>query len=1012
MIHNRFFFRLVVGGFGSELNLRRPSLLKSASSLVLLLSIVPMALAQGTGNISGYVRDAYSGGALPDTAVTVMMTEQHTTRTTHTDAQGFYDFVAIPAGHYIITFEAHGFKKEVRSDIELTASQDVRADVQLTDGDFQIEVGVPQQPPQGPLRAMTDPGVVTTRQLTTPAGASSVFQGKVYATAFGKNSSDLWVLTNTEVIQMDWLRNEVKVRLKLPGNPGLQGLRYDPVANAPLITLAKPTKKGVAPQAKLGLEKGIPPQAKLGLALMTVENGVLQTVAEWPGSYLAGSPGIARSTNINGQRLAVVPALHDDKLAIIDLNGHRFLREIPTGIAPFAAVLNNAGTVAFASNWGGRIPVPGDLTAATGRNPDAADKVVVDKRGIAASGTVTRLDLNDFTVAGSIPAGLHSTALALDEARHRLYVANTNSDSLTVVDTTTGHVLRTIRVQPFSTVVTGVAPTAIAVSTDGSLLYVACGGINAVVVLQASTGKILGMIPTAWYPNDLSLSPDGKYLAVSSLLGVGSGWRGTPERRFVHANRGAVAVVPIPNDLTLAGYTIEVAENNHMHLGNPHFFADGPHVSRAVAIPSHPGEPSLIDHIVYIIKENRSYDQVFGDLHMGNGDPSLVMYGPDITPNQHRLAEQFVLLDNFYAAGGNSADGHQWATQANETDYTLWPGYLGRSYPFDGTDPLAYSNGGFIWEAALKAKKSVRVYGEFAPAVYAEFEPKMPNFDNNDLSIRSKLLNEWREGNKDFSNRWKVTSPIPSLQRVLSPDYPPFSCLIPDVVRAQLFLNDLKKWEDKGSMPNLVIMTFPNDHTMGTWPGISTPAAMVADNDYAVGQIADALSHSKFWNKMLILVVEDDAQSGVDHVDGHRTVALAISPYIRRKSVDSTMYSHPSMLKTIELVLGIPPLSLFDLIATDMRASFQDEPDLTPFHAEEPKQSLFEMTPPLTALRGSAKRDALASTAMNFSIPDAAPTGKLNRILWNASKGATVPYPTSRHGAFAPLSVDVDDADR
>ncbi len=422
------------------------------------------------------------------------------------------------------------------------------------------------------------------------------------------------------------------------------------------------------------------------------------------------------------------------------------------------------------------------------------------------------------------------------------------------------------------------------------------------------------------------MSADGKLLAVGALLGAGSGWRDAPSKRFVHAYRGSVAVVDIPDDAQLASYTTAVAENNHMRIGPASAPAKAA-ASKPVAIPARSGDPSLIEHVVYIIKENRTYDQLFGDLSKGNGDPSLVMFGEDVTPNHRRLADQFVLLDNFYATGGNSGDGHQWATQANETDYCLWPGYLGRSYPFDGADPIAYAQGGFIWDAALRMKKTVRIYGEYAGRMR---EPASRE--------RVRLLERWK--GDTFEKEWSITAPIASLNRILAPQYPAYTNAIPDVVRARIFLRDLAEWERAGSMPNLVVLQLPSDHTFGTSPGLTTSKAMVADNDLALGQIVEGLSKSRFWAKIAILIVEDDAQNGVDHVDGHRTIALAVSPYVRRGHVDSTFYSHQSMLKTIELILGLPTMSLFDLIAHDMRASFTDVANREPYEAVTPKQSL------------------------------------------------------------------------
>jgi hypothetical protein len=415
-------------------------------------------------------------------------------------------------------------------------------------------------------------------------------------------------------------------------------------------------------------------------------------------------------------------------------------------------------------------------------------------------------------------------------------------------------------------------------------------------------------------------------------------------------------------------------------------------------VPVRAGDPTPIEHVVYIIKENRTYDQVFGDIGKGASDPSLVMYGQKVTPNQHRLARDFVLLDNFYATGGNSGDGHQWLTQANETDYCMWPGYVGRSYPFDGTDPIAYAKNGFLWDYALRAAKTVRVFGEYAGSL-------------NDGSDRLGLLEKWKSG-ADFTAHWKIEAPLEPLNKILAPNYPPFSTAVPDMIRAQIFLKEFASWERAGRMPNLTIVQLPSNHTRGTTPGMSTPEAMVADNDLALGRIVEALSKSPFWKSMAIFVVEDDAQNGVDHVDGHRTVALVVSPYARRGEVDSTMYSHPSMVKTIELILGLPTMSLFDLIANPMGASFQEEPDFAGFVAEIPEQSLYAVNPQLKALRGPARKAAADSAKMRFDVPDAAPSGRLNRILWNAARGWQTAYPGARRAAFVPPGLELDDDER
>jgi YVTN family beta-propeller protein len=616
---------------------------------------------------------------------------------------------------------------------------------------------------------------------------------------------------------------------------------------------------------------------------------------------------------------------------------------------------------------------------------------VIDARGIASTGTVTRVDLVMGTAMQSIAVGLHPTAIVWHEASSRVYVANGNQDSISVIDTQKNAVVETFALQPFSRKTPGIAPTALAISDDGKTLYAACGGINAIVVLNAADGKQKGMIPTAWYPVSVAVS-DGK-IAVGTLLGVGSGWRDDPKRRYVHANRGAIHVLDAPGASELASFTNAVRVNNRMAA--PPVEARPRASAKSAPVPERAGEPSTIEHIVYIVKENRTFDQVFGDLGKGNGDASLTMFGEEVTPNQHKLAREFVTLDNFYAAGGNSADGHQWLTQANETDYCLWPGYEGRSYPYDGSDPLAPAAGGFLWESAQKFKKAVRIFGEYAG------ETSTPR------AARAEMLKQWKDG-ADFSAKWNITAPIAPMNAILQKNFPAYSTNIPDVVRAQIFLGELKRWES-GAMPNLTLVQLPSNHTQGTTAGASTPKAMVADNDYALGQIIDALSHSKFWKKMQIFVIEDDAQNGVDHVDGHRTVALAVGPYVRRGAVDSTFYSNPGMVKTIELMLGLPSMSLFDLIAQDMRASFTDKPDFAPYTVQQPRHDLFETNPPLRALRGEARKAAEESARMEFDSPDRAPAEKLNRILWWDAKGFSMKYPSLKRSVFAPLALDADD---
>src|SRR5260221_4826886 len=637
---------------------------------------------------------------------------------------------------------------------------------------------------------------------------------------------------------------------------------------------------------------------------------------------------------------------------------------------------------------------------------------------MAMGGSVSVVDLDAGTVVKDIPVGRHPTGLVLNDRGCHAYVGEGVSDSVRVIDTKRDVVETTIAIAPFRERQTGLAPTALALSPRGDTLYVALGGANAVAMYDISAGptkaRLLGLIPTAWYPASLDVSPDGRFLAVGALLGAGSGvgTSGGKVGRYVHAVRVSVNVLAVPSAAELAAYSTAVAANNRLTPAS----SNGTNVIVAGnvprAVPERPGDPSLINHVVFIIRENRTYDQILGDLGRGASDTSLVMYGRDVTPNAHALSEQFVTLDHFFASGGNSADGHNWLTQANETDYPMWPLYFRRSYPSEGEDPLAHSAAGFHSESAVARNKSVTIFGEYAPSprtsLASQREQMMGHYlaRPSDYAYHRELLRE----------RYNTHSQIASLDRLLVPEYPGWTQEAPDVVKAGDILYHLAQWESASDMPNLVMIILPNDHTEGTTPGWCTPRACVADNDFALGKIVEGLTKSSFWKDMAILVVEDDAQNGVDHIDGHRTVALAISPYSRHGSVDSTFYVQPSMVKTVELMLGLPAMSIFDLVATDMRASFTDVADLTQYRALEPNQSLLDKNRRATSFTGphagAERRAALASARMRFDQPDAAPSDKLNRLLWHNAKGWQTPYPAVRRALFFPMSLDIADEDR
>ncbi len=869
-----------------------------------------------------------------------------------------------------------------------------------------------QAPAQSPAREIRDPGVIATGQRITPAGVQSVFTGKVGGVRFGASSQDIVVAVPGSVQHVAWRDNRVIARARVDGRPGIFALAIDVVAHRVLsssvgrLVTTGPSARRSPAVAQLEIFDG---NASGDSVAAAANSGTL-------GDYMAGAPAVALRPGPDGRRLAVVPLPANDSLAVIDADSGSLIRKVALGVEPIAAVISADSRVAYVTILGGAKPRPGQRTAT--QCCDARSEAIrVDERGIALPGSVARVDLTTDSVT-EITVGRHPTALAWDDAGGKLYVAAGNSDSIAVVDTRAAAVVAYIAIAPFRDRRPGLAPTAIALSPDNATLYITLGGVNAVAVYDVRNTPVLrGLIPTSWYPSSIDASSDGKYIAVGSLFGPGAG-TGTlhgKTSRYVFATRGAVNVVPVPTDAELVGYTTAVSENDRLALASSVAAPANIGVAAARAVPQRPGDSSLVNHVVFIVRENRTYDQVLGDHDMGSHDSSLVMYGREVTPNAHALAREFVTLDHFFANGGNSADGHQWLTQANETEYPMWPLYYGRSYPSEGIDALAYSSGGFLWEAAQNANESVTVFGEYAPSI-----------PNSSDSVRRAMFARYNEHPSDVGQhremlkaRYNTHSEIPSLDRALVREYPGWTQEVPDVVKAGDVLAHLSDWESAHAMPNLVMIVLPNDHTEGTSAGWCVPRACVADNDYALGKIVEGLSGSSFWKDMAIFVVEDDAQDGVDHVDGHRTVALAISPFIKRGTVDSTMYTQPSMVKTIELMLGLPSMSIFDLVATDMRASFiapGEAPNLAAYTAVAPQVSLLDENPRPASIQGRYARErrnaATASARMDLDSPDEAPSQQLNRILWHDAKGWGVPYPAVKHAMVFPYSVDVADEDR
>lgn len=609
----------------------------------------------------------------------------------------------------------------------------------------------------------------------------------------------------------------------------------------------------------------------------------------------------------------------------------------------------------------------------------ASGKIYVSLWGGAA---VAVVDANSFQLVRTIPVGDHPNMMLLDRQSARLFVACANTDEVCVIDTRSDQLLDRINLQPYPGAPFGSTPNGLALSADQKTLYVANATNNDVAVIDVSgrSGhQVKGLIPVGWYPTAVACIQHTLYVANGKGMiskpnpkgpGPYSGRKGNLEY-IANLFNGVLSIVAEPDERTLAAFTKQVVANNGFNE-TQHRLAEGPQPVAAQVIPRRLGEPSLIKYVIYIIKENRTYDQIFGDLAQGNGDPSLCLFGREVTPNHHALAEEYVLLDNFYVDAEVSADGHEWSMGAIATDFVekTWPSsYSGRGlpYPAEGSFAAAFPSNGYIWESVGRKGLSYRSYGEF-------------------IEI---------EGDSMVARH-------PALVGHFSQNYRSWDMDYPDTLRAAAFIKELVEFEKNGQMPSFLILRVINDHTYGTSPGKLSPRAMVADNDLALGRIVEAVSKSRFWPETAIFVLEDDAQNGPDHVDAHRSPALVISPYVRRGHVDHTLYDTVSMLRTMEMILGVHPLSQYDAAAFPMVTCFTDKPDFKPYTSLRPTVSMSERN---TATSWGAD----ASLRMDFSREDATPEFELNEIVWKSVKGADseMPMPIFRRS----MAGDDDDDD-
>jgi len=652
-------------------------------------------------------------------------------------------------------------------------------------------------------------------------------------------------------------------------------------------------------------------------------------------------------------------------VVVFDTDTHQIVTRIAVENTPYQLLLSPDGKHLFVSNW--------------------------------SSESISVIDTETNKVIRSIHVGMNPNDMVLS-ADGRIFVASSNDNTVYVLDTRKLQVIERLSTTQTPLAPEGSTPDALAIDNAHHLLYIANADNNSIAVARIENrehSSVVGFIPTGWYPSALA------YSALHNALYIGNtkGEAGHPDPKGPHSplssgprpdidprKRGEESVHTVQtgsieylslNNLPkkLATWTRQVTENTPY---NDSLLSEARPPQSPSIIPQQVGADSPIQHVIYIIKENRTFDQVFGDLPNVNGDPRLTIFGEKVTPNQHALAKEFVSLDNLYCEGEVSVDGHFWSDSAYATDFNekQWPALYADRSAGGYKDRAVVPSAGHLWDLAKRKGLTYRSYGENSSRA------STANGDVSAVAPGSEALVGHMA--KDFPNGLKVMR---------------------DTEKMKVFLRELKVYDNNFDsadankrLPNFTIMSLPEDHTNGTVPGSYTPIAMVANNDYAIGQLVDAVSHSRYWPTTAIFIIEDDAQDGADHVDARRTVGLVISPYVKRKTVDSTLYSTSSMIRSMELLLGLPPMSQYDAAAMPMYASFGTTPLVTPFNVIQPLVDVNEMN---TEKSYGAKE----STKMDFSEPDRAPMYALNEIIWKSIKGADSPMPAPVH-RFRPL-VDV-----
>ncbi|WP_206791273.1 alkaline phosphatase family protein [Amycolatopsis sp. MtRt-6] len=845
-----------------------------------------------------------------------------------------------------------------------------------------------------------DGQVVAADQYLDPIGDRLVVNsGKIMASALSPDGSHLAALTTdggialTVVDLEHWqvqqlVGNSATADLRIPGNDvGQEGPSYSPDGRT--LWLAQTdgyTRFTVNPDGTVAAPAAvrIPADgAKHGL--------VAQAVFSPDGSTVYSA--------VNGQ----------NRVVALDAATGAIKQSWAVGNAPRDLV--RVGSKLYVSNEGGRPARPGEPTLNSYNTQVPASGFT----GATTSGTVSVVDLaHPAATPKSIDVGLHPTALSF--SRGALFVTNTASDTVSVIDTGRDQVVQTIATQPWPEAAVGYEPDGVTLTGDGHLL-VTLGRANAVAVYRYQGPQepvsYVGLLPTDYFPT--SITTAGPDVLVANTRGVDARRPATAAGHGTHDTTASLQKFRLPADNAIRGYTAKVFRQNGWTPGSVQVARDNGHRT-PVPVPARLGDPSPIKHVFLLVKENRTYDQILGDDPRGNGEESVTQFGENVTPNQHALARQFGLYDNTYDIGTNSAEGHNWLMQADNPEYTeSSAGEYLRSYDTED-DALGHQTSGFLWTGALAAGQSVRDFGEFQ-----QFLTKPAGATWQNLYCDAKNMAATGEPS---AYPLVSSSPIPSLNDVSVPGYPKFDTAVPDVYRYQIWKDDF----ERHGPANLNMLWLSSDHTGGP----PNAAAQVADNDLAVGRVVDTISHSPYWKDSAIFVVEDDSQAGLDHVDGHRAPVQIISPYARRGVVDSHYYSQITMIRTIEQILGIHPMNQKDSAATPMSAAFTPKPDFTPFPAVPNRTALTAglATQPSCGADTPAPPDPAAAPVPSPAVPgdkrqlaaqwqewaahqrltgpdavaDYADPAQMNHFTWYQTHGWQLPYPGERQ-VYAPEQV-------